>query len=103
MKRIIFVFLYQIGTQKNTDMIVISSREFRDHQKKYFDLIDSNEQVIVQRGKNKSYKLVPIKEDEALMTEEEFFTKIDLSIKQAKEGNVKAIKNVQDFKTLLGL
>ncbi|ROO15061.1 prevent-host-death protein, partial [Flavobacterium psychrophilum] len=47
-------------------MIVISSREFRDHQKKYFDLIDTNEQVIVQRGKNKSYKLVPVLEDDTL-------------------------------------
>lgn len=84
-------------------MIVISSREFRDNQKKYFDLIDSNEQVIVQRGKNKSYKLVPIMEGETLMTEAEFYEKIDLSIKQAQEGNVQEIKNVQDFKTLLGL
>ena len=33
-------------------------------------------------------RFITIKEDEAfLMTEEEFFTKIDLSIKQAKEGN----------------
>jgi antitoxin YefM len=103
MKILFFVFLYQIGTQKKTGMIVISSREFRDNQKKYFDLIDSNEQVIVQRGKNKSYKLVPIKEDETLMTESEFYAKIDVSIKQAQEGNVQEIKNVQDFKTLLGL
>jgi antitoxin YefM len=102
MKILFFVFLYQIGTKK-TGMIVISSREFRDNQKKYFDLIDSNEQVIVQRGKNKSYKLVPIKEDETLMTESEFYAKIDVSIKQAQEGNVQEIKNVQDFKTLLGL
>ena len=58
-------------------MIVISSREFRDHQKKYFDLIDDNEQVIVQRGKNKSYKLVPIMQDESLMTEAEFYAKIE--------------------------
>ena len=27
-------------------MVIISSREFRDHQKKYFDLVDQNEQVI---------------------------------------------------------
>ena len=84
-------------------MIVISSREFRDNQKKYFDLIDANEQVIVQRGKNKSYKLVPIMEEETLMTEGEFYTKINRSIKQAQEGNIEEIKNVQDFKMLLGL
>lgn len=38
-------------------MLVISSRDIRDHQKKYFDLVDHNEQVIVLRGKNKSYML----------------------------------------------
>jgi hypothetical protein len=95
--------LYQIGTHKKTDMIVISSREFRDHQKKYFDLIDDNEQVIVQRGKNKSYKLVPIMQDESLMTETEFYAKIDRALKQAEEGKVLEIKSAQEFKSLLGL
>ena len=84
-------------------MIVISSREFRDHQKKYFDLIDDNEQVIVQRGKNKSYKLVPIMQDESLMTEAEFYAKIDRALKQAEEGKVLEIKSAQEFNSLLGL
>ncbi|ENA1802960.1 prevent-host-death protein [Flavobacterium psychrophilum] len=83
-------------------MIVISSREFRDHQKKYFDLIDTNEQVIVQRGKNKSYKLVPVLEDDTLMTEAEFYAKIDKSIEQAKNGQVTRIAK-EDLKDFLGL
>ena len=41
-------------------MVIISSREFRDNQKKYFELVDQNEQVIVQRGKDKAYLLVPV-------------------------------------------
>jgi hypothetical protein len=41
-------------------MVIISSREFRDHQKKYFDLVDQNEQIIVQRGKDKAYVIVPL-------------------------------------------
>ena len=47
-------------------MMVISSREFRDHQKKYFDLVDKNEQVIVQRGKNKAYVIVPLNDADRL-------------------------------------
>ena len=47
-------------------MRVVSSREFRDNQKKYFDLVDNNEQVVVKR-KNRSYKLVPITEDDTLV------------------------------------
>lgn len=84
-------------------MIIISSREFRDHQKKYFDLIDKDEQIIVQRGKNKSYKLIPVVENETLMTEAEFYAKIDRSIKQSREGKTKRVDSLQDFEKLLGL
>jgi hypothetical protein len=38
-------------------MIVISSAEFRDNMKSYFDLA-STEQVIVQRGKNETFEIV---------------------------------------------
>jgi hypothetical protein len=48
-------------------MKVISSREFRDNQKKYFDLVDSNEQVVVKRSKNRAYKLVPVDDDDMLI------------------------------------
>ena len=52
-------------------MLIISSREFRDHQKKYFDLVDQNEQVIVQRGKNKAYILAPIGDADKLSVNEQ--------------------------------
>lgn len=35
-------------------MLGISSREFRDNQKKYLDMVDNNEHVIIQRGKDKA-------------------------------------------------
>jgi antitoxin YefM len=41
-------------------MLIVSSREFRENQKKYFDLVDQNEQVIVQRGKDKAYMIIPV-------------------------------------------
>ena len=47
-------------------MMIISSREFRDQQKKYFDLVDQNEQVIVQRGKDKAYVIVPLNDIDRL-------------------------------------
>jgi PHD/YefM family antitoxin component YafN of YafNO toxin-antitoxin module len=47
-------------------MMIISSREFRENQKKYFDLVDQNEQVIVQRGKDKAYILAPIGDTDQL-------------------------------------
>ncbi len=94
--------MYRIGTQKFKVMTIVSSREFRDNQKKYFDLIDNDVQIIIQRGKNKSYKLVPVLEKETLMTETEFYAKIDKSIEQAKNGQVIRIAK-EDFKKFLGL
>jgi hypothetical protein len=48
-------------------MKIVTSREFRDHQKKYFDMVDKKEQVIVKRSKNRAYKLDPVTEDDMLI------------------------------------
>lgn len=82
-------------------MLVISSREFRDNQKKYFDSVDNGEQVIVQRGKARSYKLVPVASSDVCMTEEEFYEEIDRSLRQAKEGKVLKVSSDEDLKKLL--
>lgn len=57
----------------------------------YLDLIDNDEQVVVQRGKDKAYRIVPVSSDDSIMTKEEFYNKIDLSLTQADEGNVKEL------------
>lgn len=38
-------------------MIIVSSREFRKNQKKYLDLVDQDERIIIQRGNDKAYEL----------------------------------------------
>lgn len=80
---------------------IISSRQFRDKQGYYFGLIERGEQILIRR-KGMLYKLVPIEEDDSLMTEEEFYAKIDRSIQQAKEGKTKTLKK-EDLKKFLGL
>lgn len=67
-------------------MLIISSREFRAKQKSYFDKVDAGQEILIQRGKNKSYKIVPVTDEDALMSEEEFLKKLDHSIQQIKEG-----------------
>jgi hypothetical protein len=47
-------------------MRIVTSREFRDNQKKYFDMVDKNEQIVVKR-KNRAYKLVPVTDDDMLV------------------------------------
>jgi len=84
------------------DMLVISSREFRESQKIYLDKVDNGEQIVIRRGKNKSYRLTAVTEKDTLMTEDEFYAKIDRSIQQAKEGKVTELKR-KDMNDLLGI
>lgn len=83
-------------------MLVISSREFRQNQKRYFERADKGVQIIVQRGKDKSYALTPIKDDEVYFSKE-MVEKIKLSEEQAKNGDVKRITSAEEINDLLGL
>ena len=71
-------------------MMIISSREFRDNQKKYFDLVDQNEQVIVQRGKDKAYVLIPLNKVDRLSVNEKL-----IQIVQEAEAEYSNNKTVQ--------
>ncbi|RGV37023.1 prevent-host-death protein [Bacteroides clarus] len=83
-------------------MLVISSREFRENQKKYFDSVDGGEQVIVQRGKDRSYKLVPVTSEDACMTQEEFYAKVNRSLQQVREGKAHTL-DLDKLDEFLGL
>lgn len=78
-------------------MVIISSREFRDNQKKYFDLVDQNEQVIVQRGKRKSYILSPLSEIDRMSTNPELIAKIKKAEEEIAAGNVVTIKDPKNI------
>lgn len=79
-------------------MLIVSSGEFRANQKDYLDKVDKGEEIVVQRGKDKSYKIVPVKKDDTLMTREEFFAKIDRALKEADEGKMYRVKTKAELK-----
>lgn len=83
-------------------MLVISSREFRQNQREYFEKVDRGEQVIVQRGKDKSYVLTPV-QTEDLYFNAEMISKIKESIEEVKDGNTLKVNSSEGIKELLGL
>jgi hypothetical protein len=83
-------------------MLVISSREFRQNQRVYFEKADNGEQIIVQRGKNKSYALTPVKEEDTYFNSE-MLERIKESLLEVKNGEVKRISTKEEIKDLLGL
>jgi PHD/YefM family antitoxin component YafN of YafNO toxin-antitoxin module len=66
-------------------MMIISTREFRDHLKKYFELVDQNEQIIVQRAKDKAYVIVPLNDSDRLSVNEELIR----TVREAEEEYAK--------------
>ena len=87
---------------KNNGMLVISSREFRQNQKAYFEKADNGEQIIVQRSKNKAYALTPIKDDDVYYNAQ-MREKIAQSMQEVKEGKVTRVETHEDISRLLGL
>jgi hypothetical protein len=79
-------------------MLVISSREFRDKQASYFNQVDKGVEILVQRGKNKSYKIVPVTEDDTLMSKEEFYAMLDNSIQEINEGKGTTVRGKEELR-----
>jgi len=91
-------------------MLVISSREFRNNQAQYFDLVDNREHIIIQRGKDKSYRLLPIMEDDYItnIPEEFLCNPFDISpsgdmfwadkrnVEKLKESLVKSEEDIKE-------
>lgn len=83
-------------------MLVISSREFRQNQKKYFDKVDKGEHVIVQRAKDKAYALTPISENDMYFNAE-MVDKIKKSILEVQKGEVRKVSTSKEISDLLGI
>jgi len=83
-------------------MLIISTREFRQKQKMYLDLVDKDEQVIVQRGKNKAYVLTAITETDRYFSDPEIKMRIMNSLEQAAKGELTTVPK-EDINKFLGV
>ncbi|MBO4476078.1 MAG: prevent-host-death protein [Bacteroidales bacterium] len=68
-------------------MVVVSSREFRANQRKYFDLARIHDVVITSRSHG-SYRLVPVSEDDTLIDKDTLDAKIRQGIADYESGKV---------------
>jgi len=66
-------------------MVVVSSREFRANQRKYFELALMNDVVITSRNYG-SYRLIPLSEDDLLVDAAELDAKIRSGIAEYEAG-----------------
>lgn len=83
-------------------MVVVSTREFRQNLKKYLDLIDKNERVIIQRGNDKIYEISNNVKNDRFFDDPAIQERISKSLQSYNEG--KTVKLTDDqLKELLGL
>ena len=83
-------------------MLVISSKEFRDKQASYFDRADNGEEIIVQRGKNKSYKVIAVSEDDTLMSKKELDAIIEQGLQDIQHGRG-TVYTLEQLRVKMGL
>ena len=72
-------------------MVVVSSREFRANQRKYFTLARSNDVVITSRTHG-SYRLVPVSLDDSLIDAATLDAKIRRGIAEYEQGKANWIR-----------
>jgi len=85
-------------------MLVISTRELTQNQNKFFEI--ANQQRIIIKRKNKFFQLVDLGNkipelNEARMTEQEMFEKIDKGIAEYKAGKTKTFSSKEDIHSFL--
>jgi Phd_YefM. len=83
-------------------MLVISTREFRDKQGKYLGMAAKGEDIVLKsRGKG-SFKLVPVTEDDTIMSKEELDAVIERGLQSIKAGKTKRY-TMEELRTKMGL
>ena len=82
-------------------MVVISSRDFRTNQSKYLGMAANGQGIVLTTRSLGSFKIVPIQEDDTLMTREELYQKIDRGIQEIKEGKGYKVSTKEELERFL--
>ena len=97
-------FGYQSGIyyicRKERIMTVISIRDFRANQGKYLGLAASGESVILT-SRTGSFKIVPITEDDSLVSKKDFLARVDEARKSIADGKGISVSGKEELDSLL--
>ncbi len=81
-------------------MVFVSSREFRADQRKYLEMAQTNVVVISSR-KYGNYKLVPLTDDDTIISVEELDAKIKRGIAEYENGKAIAMQEGESSEAYL--
>ena len=81
-------------------VIEISSREFREKQKTYFELADKGAQIILKRGRKQAYLLTPVYDSDFDITPE-LEKRLEEGRRQYLEGKTISFKTKEELHSFL--
>ena len=81
-------------------MVFVSSREFRADQRKYLEMAQTNVVVISSRRYG-NYKLVPLVEDDTIISSDELDAKIQRGIAEYEKGKAIAMQEGESSEAYL--
>jgi len=81
-------------------VVEVTSRQFRDNQRSFFDLADKGKQIVIKRRSKQAYTLTPVDEDDWYLTPE-LEARIERSLQQAREGKVTRVTGIEELNKFL--
>jgi antitoxin (DNA-binding transcriptional repressor) of toxin-antitoxin stability system len=78
-------------------MLVTSTREFREKQGQFLGRVAKGEDLVLLSRKFGSFKIIPVTEDDTLMSKEDFFAKLEKSKREIKEGKGVVIRSKEEL------
>jgi len=82
-------------------MVIISSRDFRSNQSKYLKMAAEGKGVVLKTRSLGSFKIVPVSEDDTIMSKEDFLQRVDEGRKQIDEGRYTEIGSKEELDAFL--
>jgi len=76
-------------------VLEISARQFREKQRSIFEMADTGRQIVIKRGRKRSYTLTPVDEDDFVVTPELLET-IERARQQMREGKYTECRTYED-------
>ena len=77
-------------------VLEVTARQFRDNQRVCFEQADNGSQIVIKRGRKKSYILMPISQYNFDVTPE-LLKQIEISRQQIREGKCITCKTKEDL------
>ena len=81
-------------------MTVVSVRDFRSNQGKYLGLAANGEDIVLT-SRAGSFRIVPVSEDDTLVSKKEFLARVDEARREIAQGNGLKVEGKEALASLL--